>query len=109
LYAQQEVPVAPVESETVEDPVETAPEDPSAEVEGVTEDVSVSDVTMNGAQVSSLLTVIENVVNGSLPRDSAMQIIMTAFNVPEQKADSILGSVGRGFTPATVVEEEVDV
>ena len=72
---------------------------------GVTEETTVSDVTLNGAQVSSLLAIIESVVTGKLPRDSAMQIIITAFNVSEAKADGMLGSVGRGFEP--VMEEEV--
>tara|TARA_R110002020_G_scaffold171937_2_gene362041 strand:+ start:18295 stop:20031 length:1737 start_codon:yes stop_codon:yes gene_type:complete len=68
----------------------------------------VSAVTLNGAQVSSLLEVIQNVSTGLLPRDSALQIISTAFNLTEDKANSILGSVGRGFTPQVQEDQNDD-
>ena len=73
----------------------------------ITEDaerVPVSAVTLNGAQVSSLLEIINRVTAGMLPRDSALEIIVTAFNVPKEKADSMLGTVGRGFEPTNAVE-----
>lgn len=76
--------------------------DSENETEGVVAEdntTPVSAVTLNGAQVSSLLEVIQNVSQGVLPRDSALQIISTAFNLTEEKANLILGSVGRGFKP----------
>jgi len=70
-----------------------------SDIAGVGEDVPVAAVTLNGAQVSSLLSIIEQVVSGQLPRGSAIEIIQTAFNVDRARADSIMGTVGRGFVP----------
>jgi len=109
LYAQEEVKEVP---EVEEAPEETPEESEGPDEEGVEvdEEVKVADVTMNGAQVTSLLTIIQSVAEGMLPRESALNIIVTAFSVPEEKADSMLGEVGRSFkqTPAVekVVEEE---
>jgi hypothetical protein len=57
---------------------------------------------LNGAQVDSLVTVINQVALGQLPRDSAVVIIQVAFNVDPVTADRMLGSAGRGFVPAGV-------
>lgn len=60
------------------------------------------DTALNGAQVTSLLEVIQSVVDGQLPRDSAVVIIETAFNIPTATAQRMLGTVGTSaFTPAT--------
>jgi len=71
------------------------------ETEGIetTAEVPVAAVTLNGAQVSSLLEIIQSVSTGLLPRDTALQIISMAFNLSTEKADLVLGSVGRGFEP----------
>ena len=63
---------------------------------------------MNGAQVASLLTIIQSVSEGTLPRASAVQIIVVAFNVSVEKADLIIGEVGRTPSPPLpeVVQEE---
>ena len=76
-------------------------EDQDEEGEGIetTAETPVSAVTLNGAQVSSLLEIIQNVAAGSLPRGSGVEIIATAFNLSPDKADSIMGSVGQGFVP----------
>lgn len=68
------------------------------------EDTPLAATAFNGAQTSSLLEVIEKVVDGRLPRESALSIIMTAFNVDKATADSLLGEVGRGFKPASTTE-----
>ena len=58
------------------------------------------DTALNGAQVSSLLEVIQQVVTGQLPRESAVVIIETAFNLPTATAQRMLGTVGTdAFTP----------
>jgi phage gp29-like protein len=57
------------------------------------------DTSLNGAQISSMLEVIASVVQGQLPRDSALQIIVSAFPVTVEQAEKILGSVGSGFVP----------
>lgn len=89
------------------DPIstETGP-DSQNETEGISSDpgVPVAAVTMNGAQVSSLLEIIASVSAGTLPRGTAIQIISIAFNLSAERADVILGSVGQGFKPATESE-----
>jgi hypothetical protein len=39
------------------------------------------------------------VVRGELPRESALEVIATAFPVDRAAADRMLGAVGRGFEP----------
>ena len=92
-----------------EDPISTENgSDSQNETEGIPSDpgVPVAAVTMNGAQVSSLLEIIANVTSGALPRDSAIQIISIAFNLTTEKADQVLGEVGRGPKPDAVEGEE---
>ncbi len=61
----------------------------------------VAAVTLNGAQVASLLEIMGQVVNGVLPRDSAKKIIITSFNVSEESAEEMLGEIGVSFIPST--------
>ena len=62
---------------------------------------SVAEVSLNGAQLASLLSIIERVAQGQLPRDSALAIIRLAFpSVTQEQAEAALGSVGAGFVPA---------
>lgn len=62
------------------------------------EAAKVADTALNGAQVSSLLEIIGQVVAGQLPRETAVQIICMAFNKTPEQADTLLGPVGQGFT-----------
>jgi hypothetical protein len=54
---------------------------------------------LNGAQVSALLEIVQGVVQGQIPRESAVEIIAGAFPLSTAEADRILGAVGRGFVP----------
>ena len=62
---------------------------------------AVSDTALNGAQVASMVEIVEKVAAGSLPRGAARAIIMRAFAVDAAGADDILGDAGQGFTPTT--------
>ena len=79
------------------------PQEPQGETETNidTGGAPVAAVTLNGAQVASLLEIISQVVNGLLPRESAQNIIQTSFNVSAEVADGLLGSVGQGFVPSS--------
>jgi hypothetical protein len=57
-------------------------------------------IVLNGAQVTSMLEVISGVVDGRMPRASAIEILVVAFNIARPDAESILGDIGRGFKPA---------
>ena len=104
-----EVSTAPdVVSDPQVEPLLEGDEQIETEGVGVAEDTGtpVSAVTLNGAQVSSLLEIIQNVAQGILPRDSGVEVIATAFNLSREKADSIMGTVGSSFVPTT--EESTD-
>jgi hypothetical protein len=57
------------------------------------------DSALNGAQIGSLLEVVQAVVAGLIPRDAASAIIQRSFLVDAAEADAMLGSAG--LTPAT--------
>ncbi len=61
-------------------------------------EAEVAKTAMNGAQVSSLVEVVSLTAKKELPRDSAKQIIVLAFQVSEEDAEKILGSAGASFT-----------
>lgn len=49
--------------------------------------------TLNGAQITSLLSIVEQVTIGALPLDTAIQIIVASFPFDEARARRILGGV----------------
>lgn len=57
----------------------------------------VQDTALNGAQVASLLEIIKTVATGDMPRETGVQIIVTAFDLTEEEADELMGPVGAGF------------
>jgi hypothetical protein len=56
-------------------------------------------VSLNGAQVASIVTVVNQVVQGQLPRESAVKILEIAFALAPKDADAMMGSVGKSFKP----------
>ncbi len=61
--------------------------------------VTSPDLALNGAQVSSLVEVINGVASGLMPRESALAIIQSAFALPPEIASKIMANIGQGFTP----------
>lgn len=59
---------------------------------------TVSQVSLNGAQITSLVSIVQNVAKGDLPYSSALAMIVSAFPFDEEKAKEILGNAGKGFT-----------
>lgn len=53
---------------------------------------TVQQVSLNGAQISSLVNIVQAVASGTLPGDSALQMITAAFPFDEEKAKQILGN-----------------
>lgn len=66
---------------------------------------NVQQLALNGAQVTALVEIVEKVASGVLPRESALNMIVTAFNVLPQDAEKILGSAGKGFKVEAVKDE----
>ena len=63
-----------------------------------------AELSLNGAQVSSMVEVIAKVATGELPRDSGIAILKAAFSLTDAPAEEIMGSVGKGFPPTAVGE-----
>jgi len=51
----------------------------------------MSDVSLNGAQISSLISVVQEYNRGELERNSALEIITSAFPFNRERAEKILG------------------
>ena len=58
---------------------------------GGAEAVPMSDVSLNGAQISSLISVVQEYNRGELERNSALEIITSAFPFNRERAEKILG------------------
>lgn len=65
--------------------------------------------SLNGAQVTALLDVIASVTTGQLPKESAIVIIQTAFNLDERVARGIVDpvEVSPALGPGDVVDGDV--
>lgn len=57
------------------------------------------EVSLNGAQVQSMVQIVSSVGSGQLPRESGVQMLMAAFPVDRTQAEKIMGEVGKGFVP----------
>lgn len=55
--------------------------------------------SLNGAQIASVVETLSEVAAGRLPRDSGLNLLRVALALSPADAESIMGSVGAGFTP----------
>ncbi|MFV8250235.1 hypothetical protein [Bdellovibrio bacteriovorus] len=55
-----------------------------------------SQAVLNGAQVTSFIDTVKSVNVGDISRETGIQILMTAFNLSREKAESIMGDAGKG-------------
>lgn len=77
------------------DAAEPAPSAPTASIAATVPDAPA---TLNGAQVASLLEILDRVARGLLPRDTAILVVSTAFGIGVDVAAKLMGDVGAGFT-----------
>lgn len=76
-------------------------EPPRVEEKSTEADPSPSeDIVLNGAQVTSMVTIVSQVAAGALPRESGLNMLLAAFPLTKQQAERILGEAGQGFVPA---------
>jgi hypothetical protein len=54
---------------------------------------------LNGAQVASLLEIVQQVAIGAIPRETGIGLILAAFPLTADQAEKIMGAVGEGFVP----------
>lgn len=90
--------IPPKAEPTKEAPVEDKPKEEAPVVEEAAQ-------ALNGAQVTSLVAVVTAAVNGTISRESAVQMIMLAYNVSQARAEALLGP--KDFTPSAPEVPEV--
>jgi hypothetical protein len=61
------------------------------------EEAADPDNTLNGAQVTALLEIIQRVAARQLPREAGIIAMMTAFPIDRVKAEELMGEVGKTF------------
>lgn len=62
------------------------------------------DSALNGAQIASIVQIVQAVVEGTLPRDAAVGIIKRSFLVDDAAANEMLGSAAPKPVPAPTSE-----
>jgi len=78
-----------------------SPASPAPETAGASsEEHTPQEISLNGAQVTSMVQIVTQVAAGQLPRSSGVQMLLAAFPVSAEPAERIMGDVGRGFTAA---------
>lgn len=64
-----------------------------------TNEEKVQDTALNGAQIQGIQSIVQAVADGTLPADSAVQLIQVSFpTINEERARQIVGPAA-GFTP----------
>ena len=67
---------------------------------GVMATGDVQKTALNGAQVTSMLEIVQNVASGTIPRDAGLNVLVAAFQIPMDQAEEILASAGtNSFKP----------
>lgn len=107
---------APRPAEEQPAPAPAEPQPATTEVEQVSPDVAMGtapsdptdpanakdqDAALNGAQVESLLAIVEKVSQRLIPRETGVKLITAAFPIPLARADELMGEVGRSFFAAS--------
>jgi phage-related protein (TIGR01555 family) len=79
----------PLESATVAQP--------TAEETAALPSVELAKSSLNGAQVASLLSIVNSVAAKEIPRETGVRLILAAFPLSEAEAEALMGPVGRTF------------
>lgn len=79
------------EDNTVREAAPVTPGTPGTPTPAPTAQAQVSDVSMNGAQVSSMIEVVTKFKEGVIDKSSAIAILMSAFPIDQAKAEKIVG------------------
>lgn len=74
---------------------------------GEEDQATIAEVSLNGAQVTAMLTIVNQVSTNQIPRETAINMMTTAFPINAKQASAILGKVGKGFKPATEPTNEL--
>ena len=89
------------------EPVEVADGEPQDEAPDVVIDEEAQAdkaVALNGAQIQAAQSIVEGVSLGSIPRESGISMLVGFLGIAPEAAEAVMGSIGRGFQPATIEE-----
>lgn len=115
-YVLEDDDVAPIDGEDPEDELDpdaepaaprprTMPSEPKAPAGGKLRAGAkptaepLQNTALNGAQVSSALEIVQAVAAEELPRESGVAMLVAFFNLSDDAAEAIMGTVGKGFKP----------
>ena len=65
-------------------------------------------IALNGAQVTSMLGIVEAVAQRRLPRSTGIEFLVSAFALDRDRAESIMGDVGVSFFVQQIDSQSVD-
>lgn len=80
-------------------PVPPLPPGEVAQSGSQTEIKTKQEISLNGAQVTSLLDIVTKVAYGVIPKESGLSMIKTAFSLSDEQATAIMSTIGSGFKP----------
>lgn len=63
------------------------------------ESAAPSDKGTVGPQTDAVVKLVEQVVTGQMPRETAVNTLVTVFGLTQDDASNLLGTVGNGFVP----------
>jgi hypothetical protein len=90
-----------VDQEATEQDAASTPDETDApdatQSAATTEHAKDPTTALNGAQVSSLLEIVQQVATRMIPRDTGVRLITSSFPVSETQAEAVMGEVGRTF------------
>jgi uncharacterized protein len=89
----------PVDGATPATPAGATGEDGAPTVADPNAEAKDPQTGLNGAQVTAMLAIVQAVADGQLPRESGVAMIVASFPVSPDKAEEIMGTVGKGFKP----------
>ena len=64
------------------------------------EEATIQEVSLNGAQLTSMIDVVSQVAQKKLPRAGGVAMLEIAFRISAEEAERIMDEAGNGFVPA---------
>jgi hypothetical protein len=83
--------------EPQEEPSNNTATEPTAAAAAAAAGVPAADTALNGAQVQAAAAIVQQVALRQLPRDSGVAQLVEFFNIGQDKAERIMGAVGKTF------------
>lgn len=78
------------------------------DTDGESQEEADEDQTLSESAVQTILTMIQQIARGELPRQSAIELISGAFNLSDEDAQAIVGDVVEGSAADSPNDEDAD-